>query len=108
MNFIRQLVPIGKIYTYSAFGFAGCGAYKSHTMYRQMSKRGDFDKFPKWVNYVMYPMVIQSGMVVGVGVVTYTPIALGVCLVYWKDVYEGFQEGIRLAEDNKPFVKGYV
>ena len=78
MNFVRQL---GVAYTYSAFGFAGYGAYTTHTIYRQMSKRGDFDKFPKWFNYAMYPMAIQSGMVAGIGAATYTPIALGVCFI---------------------------
>jgi len=78
MNFIRQL---GTAYTYSAFASAGYCAYDAHTMYIQMSRRGDFDKLPKWFNYAMYPMVIQSGMVAEVGIATYTPIALGVYFI---------------------------
>ena len=58
-----------------------------------MCQRGDFDKFPKWFTYSMYPMFIQSGMVSGIGIATYTPIMTASFLYYWRDAYNGYLEG---------------
>lgn len=56
-----------------------------------MRSIGDLDKYPKLLAYSMYPIFIQSGMVLGVGIATYTPLISATCL-YWRDVYEGYLE----------------
>jgi hypothetical protein len=68
------------MYTSLGAGFAGVGAYKAHNMYMHMCQKGNFDKFPKWFKYSFYPIVIQSGMVSGIGVATYTPLMVATCL----------------------------